>query len=169
MAILVCSRYFLPDSDSECKNQRTTKETLVLEKPESGWKPATYYAKFEYALAPLTITKSGASGIDENQSFIFRIKGVDEKTAGIDLQVVIKGNESVTINELPIGSYDIIEETDWSWRYTPDENNQTRIELNPLDKNEIPFKNNRTKKNWLNGAAYCENLFTKKEEEGGND
>lgn len=151
-------------SDSECKNQLTTKETLVLEKPESGWKPATYYAKFEYALAPLTITKSGANGIDENQSFIFRIKGVDEKTAGIDLQVVIKGNDSVTINDLPIGSYDIIEETDWSWRYTPDENNQTRIELNPLDKNEIPFKNNRTKKNWLNGAAYRENLFTIKKE-----
>lgn len=156
-------------SDSECKNQLTTKETLVLEKPESGWKPATYYAKFEYALASLTITKSGANGIDENQSFIFRIKGVDEKTAGIDLQVVIKGNESVTINELPIGSYDIIEEVDWSWRYTPDENNQTRIELNPLDKNEIPFKNNRTKKNWLNGATHCENLFTIKEEEDENE
>lgn len=156
-------------SDAECQDKITNKETLVLEKPEGGWKPATYYAKFEYALASLTISKSGASEIDENQSFIFRVKGVDEKTAGIELQVVIKGNDSVTINDLPIGSYDIIEETDWSWRYTPNENNQTRIVLNPLDKNEIPFKNNRTKKNWLNGAAYCENLFTIKEKEDENE
>ncbi len=128
------------------------------------WDATIYYAKFEPDKASLTISKSGAEEIDENQTFIFSVTGVDEKTSGIDLQVVIKGNESVTINDLPIGEYKVTEETGWSWRYTPSENNKTLV-LNPSEKNEIPFVNDRTKKNWLNGAAYRENLFTIKDEE----
>ena len=67
---------------------------LVPQKNADGlYEAATYYAKFESSLADLTIKKSGCNEeIDENQSFIFRIKGNDENTNGIDLKVVIKGN-----------------------------------------------------------------------------
>lgn len=74
---------------------------------------ATYYAKFEYDVADLTITKQGCENIDENQSFIFTIDGPDSYSN----QVVIKGNGSVTIKGLKIGEYTIHEEYGWSWRY----------------------------------------------------
>lgn len=113
----------------------------------------------------LTIRKNGADEIDENQTFIFKVKGVaGTNTADIDMRVVVKGNGSVTIKDLPIGRYIVEEETSWSWRYEPNEQSY-EVELKTNEKNEVPITNNRTKRNWLNGAAYCENLFTKKEEE----
>ena len=112
----------------------------------------------------LTISKTGADEIDENQTFIFKVKGVaDTNTADIDMRVVVKGNGSVTIKDLPIGRYIVEEETSWSWRYEPNEQSY-EVELKTNEKNEVPITNNRTKRNWLNGAAYCENLFTIKEE-----
>ena len=129
-----------------------------------------YYAKSK---ASLTISKTGADKIDENQTFIFTVKGISgTDTAGINLRVVVKGNESVTIKDLPIGRYIVEEETEWSWRYEPEEASYT-VDLKAEGENKTPFSNKRTTKNWLNGAAYCENLFTTKEEkteeEGGND
>jgi len=112
----------------------------------------------------LTIRKNGADEIDENQTFIFKVRGVaGTDTADIDLRVVVKGNGSVTIKDLPIGRYIVEEETAWSWRYKP-ENQSYEAVLKTNEKNEIPVTNNRTKRNWLNGAAYCENLFTIKKE-----
>ena len=112
----------------------------------------------------LTIRKNGADEIDENQTFIFKVKGVaGTNTADIDMRVVVKGNGSVTIKDLPIGRYIVEEETSWSWRYEPNEQSY-EVELKTNEKNEVPITNNRTKRNWLNGAAYCENLFTIKEE-----
>lgn len=121
----------------------------------------------------LTISKTGADEIDENQTFIFKVRGVaGTDTADIDLRVVVKGIGSVTIKDLPIGRYIVEEETAWSWRYKP-ENQSYEAVLKTNEKNEIPVTNNRTKRNWLNGAAYCKNLFTTKEEkteeEGEND
>ena len=138
---------------------------------KDGDKPTVNIITFYYAQnkVSLTIRKNGADRIDENQTFIFRIKGiVGTDTADIDLRVVVKGNGSVTIKDLPIGRYIVEEEVNWSWRYEPDKQS-FEIELKAEGENEAPFTNNRTKRNWLNGAAYCENLFTKKEEEGGND
>ncbi len=129
-----------------------------------------YYAQNKVSL---TIRKKGADQIDENQTFIFKVRGVaGTDTADIDLRVVVKGNGSVTIKDLPIGRYIVEEEISWSWRYEPNEQSY-EVELKTNGENEAPFTNNRTKRNWLNGAAYCENLFTTKkettEEEGGND
>lgn len=145
-------------SDANCTALVSASTVLVLTKPTDGWKAATYYAKFEYALAPLTVKKSGAKNIDENQTFIFRVEGTDAKTSGVDLKVVISGNGSVTVKDLPIGEYKITEYTDWSWRYTP-ENGTRTITLQPNNSNEVAFVNTRDEEYWLNGAAYSENAF----------
>ena len=156
-------------SDELCTNLLSTDANFVPRKDGENWVASTYYAKFEYALASLTISKTGADENDENQTFIFTVKGVSgTDTAEIDLRVVVKGNGSVTINDLPIGTYEVTEETAWSWRYEPVGQKYT-VDLKVQEENKAPFENNRKRKNWLSGAAYCENLFTKKEEEGGND
>lgn len=120
---------------------------------------ATYYAKFEADVADLTIRKSGAQAIDENQSFVFRITGGELPASG--MEVVIHGNSSVTVNGLKVGkSYTVTEVTDWSWRYTPTPEQQT-IELSPTGKNELIFTNKRTTDKWLSGSAYADNNWAK--------
>lgn len=124
------------------------------EKPIKGYEAATYYAKFEYDVADLTITKQGCEGIDENQSFIFNVTGAD----GYSKRVAINGNGSVTITGLKIGTYTVTEETRWSWRYTPSGNVQT-ITLQPTGENVVAFANSRTGLKWLGGDAYNQNIF----------
>ena len=114
----------------------------------------TYYAKFEPDVADLTITKSGAEDIDENQSFIFIVTGPNDFSA----KVVIQGNGSVTIKGLKVGTYTVTEDTDWSWRYTP-KNKTQNITLQPAGKNEVTFINSRSKGKWLGGDAYNHNIL----------
>lgn len=132
---------------------------LVPQKNADGlYEAATYYAKFESSLADLAIKKSGCNEeIDENQSFIFRIKGNDENTNGIDLKVVIKGNGEITIADLPVGNYTVTEETSWSWRYTPDEASKN-VDLEP-EGDSVEFKNTRSDDKWLSGDAHKPNKY----------
>lgn len=113
----------------------------------------TYYAKFEYDVADLTITKQGCESIDENQSFIFDVTGPDEYKQ----RVVINSNGSVTIKGLKIGEYTVTEVTSWSWRYTT--SSSQNITLKPAVTNEVTFKNTRSKDKWLGGDAYFQNIF----------
>ena len=91
----------------------------------------------------LTIKKTG-TGIDPKQLFIFEITG-----NGLTMQVSVTGTGSVTIYELPDGTYNVREVTSWSWRYTPDNANlSTTISgtnVNPT----LSFKNSLTNNNWL--------------------
>lgn len=119
-----------------------------------GYAAATYYAKFEPDVADLTITKSGAEKIDENQSFIFTVTGPNDFSA----KVVIQGNGSVTIKGLKIGEYTVTEDIGWSWRYTP-KNKTQNITLQPAGKNEVTFTNSRSKGKWLGGDAYKRNIL----------
>ena len=128
---------------------------LTPQKRENGchyeW---TYYAKFEYDVADLTITKTGWETIDENQSFIFKVVGPNnfEKT------VVINKGGSVIIKGLKIGAYTVTEMTGWSWRYEPDGNSKT-ITLQPAQTNEVTFANTRSNDRWLGGDDYRQNKF----------
>ena len=130
-----------------------TKNYGTAEKAVMGYEAATYYAKFEYDAADLTITKTGWEAIDENQSFIFKVVGDN-----FEKKVVIKGNGSVTIKGLKIGTYTITEVSDWSWRYTPNEIGKT-ITLQPTQTNEVTFANTRANDKWLGGDAYSQNKF----------
>ena len=115
---------------------------------------ATYHAKFEPAVADLTITKTGAENIDPDQSFIFTITSSD-----FSMDVVITGNGSVTIQDLPIGTYTVTEKTGWSWRYEP-ENNGLEVTLTAESENAVTFENTRAKDNWLSNSSAEENQFT---------
>lgn len=117
-----------------------------------------------YKFCDLTITKTGWNATDENQSYIFTVTGPN----GFKMDVVINGNGSVTIKDLLIGEYTVTENTDWSWRYTPDGGKTKTITLAADEENKVNFDNSRSWIYWLSGDSYNENQFavkTKKDEE----
>ena len=131
-----------------------TKNYGTAEKPVMGYEAATYYAKFEYDVADLTITKQGCENIDENQSFLFDVTGPN----GYSTRVVINGNGSVIIKGLKIGEYTVTEVTSWSWRYDAKSSSQS-IKLQPAQTNAVNFVNSRSNHKWLGGDAYSNNVF----------
>ena len=128
------------------------------QKVDEVYVSATYYAKFVENLGDLTIKKNGCSDIDENQTFLFRLKGLDEGVNDhIDMVVTIHGNGSVTIKDLFVGNYSVTELTDWSFRYTPDAvTKNVNVTTTGL---ELTFNNNRSLLWWLDGSNYKVNLF----------
>ena len=110
----------------------------------------------------LTIKKKGWEEIDENQSFVFKVTKDDDPAFSMD--VVIQGNSSVTIKDLKPGTYTVTEETDWSWRYTLADVSQQVNPATATEKDEndavlVTFTNSREKIKWLNGGAWCKNLW----------
>ena len=106
----------------------------------------------------LTIKKTGTQPIDENQSFVFKVTKDGDSTFSMD--VVIQGNSSVTIKGLKPGTYTVTEETGWSWRYTPNANGK-KVEPENAENGvvTVTFTNTREKSKWLNGGAWCKNLW----------
>ena len=105
----------------------------------------------------LTIKKSGCNEeLDPNQTFVFTVTG----PKGFSMEVVIKGNGSTTITNLPAGTYTVTEDTDWSWRYETTSPSQT-VTADSISNGEasVAFVNNRGDDHWLDGNAYCENEF----------
>ncbi len=132
-----------------------TEETTAM-----GYEAATYYAKFEADVADLSITKQGYNEIDGKQSFIFTVTGPE----GFSKKIVIQGNGTVVLKGLKIGEYTVTEDTAWSWRYTLKDGVATqKITLQPGQTNEVTnrvtFVNNRSNNKWLDGNAYCKNVF----------
>lgn len=112
---------------------------------------------YEPTRTTLTIQKSGWETIDENQTFLFHIQGIEDTTEEIDLTVTVHGNGKTTITDLPVGKYRVTEMTGWSWRYAPAGNAQ-EITLD-VDGTTLPFANQRTENNWLDGDSFHVNLF----------
>ena len=122
--------------------------------PAGGTGTASFTNEYKRHLVDLTIKKTGWNFTDENQSFIFTVTGPND----FKMDVVINGNGSVTIKDLLIGEYTVTENTDWSWRYTPDAKTKT-IPLVANRENEVTFANNRSWIYWLSGDSYCKNWW----------
>lgn len=108
----------------------------------------------------LTIVKAAADDskpIDEDQTFVFHVKG---KNNNVDMQVVITGANKQVIKNLPVGEYTITEDTNWSWKYTPVDNNQSVMEENIQDgAATVTFKNENKGTNWLTSLAKALNVW----------
>lgn len=128
---------------------------LMPQKNASGqFEAATYYAKFERDVFDLKIKKTGEK-IDQNQTFVFRVKGED-----VDMQVVITGDGQQTIKNLPVGDYTITEDTNWSWKYTPENNNLSVTEKDIHDGTAtVIFENENKGTNWLTSLAKALNVW----------
>ena len=139
-------------SDEACTTPVSSDAEFVPTKSGTLWPASTtYYAKFDWNVADLTITKTGAKDIDKNQSFIFHVTG-----EGKDMYVTVQGNGSVTIKGLTVGTYTVEEVTSWSWRYKPDQVSKN-VEVKGGQKNEVTFNNSRTNGSWLSGDSFAIN------------
>ena len=139
-------------SDQACNNRVSSDANFVPKKSGTLWPASTtYYAKFDWNVADLTITKTGAEAIDKKQSFIFHVTG-----EGKDMYVTIQGNDSVTIKGLTVGTYTVKEVTSWSWRYKPDKGS-VNVEVKGGQPNEVTFNNSRTNGSWLSGDSFAIN------------
>ena len=143
-----------------------TEDYGTAEKPVMGYEAATYYAKFDYAITDLTITKTYADGApkDPNQSAVFVVTGGD---LGDGLTVVLnKGNNfKVVIKGLTVGTtYTVTEKTGWTWRYTTAPTSPTSGSIQLVadaKQNEVTFTNTLKENKWLTGGAWCDNVWGK--------
>lgn len=105
----------------------------------------------------LTIQKTAKAGttIDPNQTFVFKVKNND---TGKTMEIVITGASQQTIKGLPMGSYTITEDTNWSWQYHPTEATQT-ITVSETSKT-VTFENEKAPTNWLTSLAKALNVWT---------
>ena len=116
-------------------------------------------------LFDLTIKTSGVQPIDENQTYIYRVRGDDANTKLIDLTVAIHGDGEATVKNLPSGKYKVTQVNAWSWRYTPE---QTAEQSVTLDANGtiVEYTQKRAhegdegnKWKWLNGQHWIDNRW----------
>ena len=112
--------------------------------------------EYKRHLGTLTIRKT-VEGTDAKDTFLFHISG-----NGVEMDVTIDGSGSVTIHDLPLGTYTVTEDTAWNWRYTTDSAaaGATLTIENPHA--EVSFKNTYKENQWLNFFANMFNVFGKK-------
>lgn len=100
----------------------------------------------------LTITKAGEN-IDPNQTFVFKVKNNGN---GKTMEVVITGPGKQTIKSLPMGSYTITEDTNWSWKYTPVDKDGAVVPsqtITATGATTVTFENENKGTNWLTSIA----------------
>jgi len=117
---------------------------------------------YKKQVGDLVITKTITEKVSDAPSFLFHVKGDN-----INMRVTIAMNgeetKSVTIKDLPLGTYTVTEETDWSKRYgavgdTSKGNIQVTANQTVDDAAEVSFTNKRTSK-WLTWDTHEKNLF----------
>ena len=106
------------------------------------------------------VTDTGAK-----DTFVFHVRGTSASNSHIDLDVVVKGGEKVTIYDLPLGTYNVTEDTAWSWRYEAVGNSLVSpvITLDALYPS-VEFTNRYTENQWLTYDVTKANIFGKKED-----
>ena len=122
--------------------------------------PATYYAKFEWNLTELTITKTGLkqNTQEDCESAIFVVTDKSNKEVAT---IVLQNDGSATIDGLTVGeTYTITEVNAWTWRYDVKEPVEVTIAAPGEGKNTVTFVNEQKKYKWLAGDNYKTNVFT---------
>lgn len=116
--------------------------------------PCTVPAGCEFVLhvktCSLTISKTvTGKGADPNQTFVFNVKDGDN----VVTTVVLKADGRKTITGLPVGTYTVEEDTNWSWSFKTDNGNQTVTLSSASDNETVDVVNKFTQKNWLTSIA----------------
>ncbi len=109
-----------------------------------------YYVK---STASLTITKSTSGSNYCGEPFLFHISG-----DGVDLDVLVPGNGSVTIDGLQVGAtYTVTEDESWAWRYSVTGETLVTIETSG---SAVTFTNTIDNDKWFDHTTSAENQWS---------
>ena len=145
--------------ETDVTGNTTFAHTACAEGVTCGWNETNLDGDPAFLLhvktASLTIKKEGNVG--ETEGFIFNVVKADD--ANTSFRVSVQGNGQVTITGLPLGTYTVTEDTDWSWRYkggvSVSDSSVTLTKQSPTGYVEVT----NAKKNdyLLDGNAYARN------------
>ena len=167
---IVSGETVMPNKDVNVIVMTKINGTDVTNHTTYGWQKAKFCtdkeskpAEAQFRVHPLTctltISKSGWETIDENQCFLFTYErtGGNSVNATIKGTVTVQGDRSVRITGLPIGTYQVSEDENWSWRYGLN-GRDADPELTTSDPTaEVKFTNKRNNGQWLNGCSWAVN------------
>ncbi len=137
--------------------QKNMDTALTNELRKTYWIPE-FYVHPEFC--SITIVKTGGAA---DEPYVFEVY----KEGKLYTEATIVGNSKVTIYELPIGSYEVKEKTEWSWRYpeptvswkyndSEEQTTGTTFQLKPNEKEDdvtVTFANKKSNNFWLNGYS----------------
>ena len=116
--------------------------------------PNSYEFLLHTKTCQLIITKSGGA---DNEPYVFTVYRDGNKYS----EVTIEGNKSETIYELPVGSYTITEDANWSWRYNSSISGGTSLTADSPE-GSISCNNTKVKNYWLNGfSSVVHNIYNR--------
>lgn len=142
------------------KQTTTYKVTCTVSPTQSGKyervsKDATFTITVNTCSLKITKTVEG-NGANPDQTFVFNVM----KDGNLVTTVVLKANTSTTITGLAVGEYTVVEDTNWSWSYTPDNGSKavTLSSINPND--EAKITNTAKENHWLTSIVDVINKWT---------
>lgn len=153
-----------PENDGTVAPEQTTTYTVTctVSPTQSGTyesvsKDATFTITVNTCSLKITKTVEG-EGANPDQTFVFNVM----KDGNLVTTVVLKANTSTTITGLAVGDYTVVEDTNWSWSYTPDNGSKavTLSSINPND--EAKITNTAKENHWLTSIVDVINKWTAK-------
>lgn len=128
---------------------------IVPQKPEGSkiWVAATYYAKFDWNVADLTITKSNLTATNGTDSAIFKVTGYTADSAEQKTWYVsLANNGTAVIKDLQITKpYTVTEMESWSVYYAKTAVQEGTIKAGS---NLVEFENEPLTDKWLHDESY---------------
>ncbi len=138
------------------KQTTTYKVTCTVSPTQVGTQQAVSSEPVPFTITvntcSLTISKK-VTGQNNGQSFVFTVK---DTNGNVITTVAVKGGASKTITGLPIGTYTVTEDTQWSWQYDLTSGNGVKKELKANaaeDHATAEFTNAYKGTNWLTSIA----------------
>lgn len=116
----------------------------------------TYFAKFEYNLTSMEISKSVNGEYDASDIFIFDVYC----NGNLAFTVSLEGGDTVTIDGVTVGdTYKVVERTAWSSRYTASSAEISKTLSHIADDNAFSFTNTLKTTKWLSETTIKINEF----------
>lgn len=153
-------------SDGTVAPEQTTtyKVTCTVSPTQSGkYERVSKDATFTITVKTCSLTiskKVTGDGANPNQTFVF---DVEDSTGKVVTTIVLKDGEQKTITGLAVGDYTVVEDTNWSWSYTPDKGGKADVALSSKTPDGKAKITNTAKENhWLTSIVDVINKWTDK-------
>ena len=140
-----------------CEMNSAENHLLVVTKDQESWVNFVVHLN----TFDIKIVKEGWNALEPGQSYIFNVIGPNG--SNIDLDVMINQNGHVILKGVPVGTYTVKEDTNWSWRYDPKGGAEKTVSASSAVDGmaTVTFENERNDIYWLDGNAYVSNVFGK--------